>query len=100
MELIHQFGGNIEGPDGRLFIVRVLGEAGSDGMWHGALEFVPLDGGKWLRTGVETSQRGRGALAQWAAGLEPVYREGALDRATEVKPRPVDPHAYGAPGRW
>jgi hypothetical protein len=33
------------------------------------------------RSAVETTQPNREALAYWASGLEPVYLEGALERA-------------------
>ena len=43
---------------------------------------VSVDGLPRLRTGQETSQPNRDALAYWASGLEDVYLEGALARAT------------------
>jgi hypothetical protein len=50
-------------------------------MWEGWLEFLPLDGGEPLCTGRETTQPNRDALAYWASGLEPIYFEGAFERA-------------------
>ena len=45
-------------------------------------EFVPaLGDGEPLTTDQETSQPNREALAYWAAGLEPIYFEGAFARA-------------------
>ena len=38
-------------------------------------------GGKTLKTGEETSQPDKNAVAYWATGLEPVFLEGALKRA-------------------
>ncbi len=69
----HRFG------DYRVF---VLGTERGDGTWSGWIEFVPTGGGGRLRTGQETSQPNRAALAYWASGLEDVYLEGALKRAT------------------
>ena len=43
---------------------------------------MPADtGGPALRTGRETTQPNRDAVANWASGLEPVYLEGAFARA-------------------
>jgi hypothetical protein len=51
-------------------------------VWIGWLEFRPTrGGGKALKTGEETSQPNKDAVAYWATGLEAVYLEGALDRA-------------------
>jgi hypothetical protein len=38
--------------------------------------------GRELRTGQETSQPNRDAVAYWAGGLEPIYFEGAFTRAS------------------
>jgi hypothetical protein len=62
--------------------VFVLGAERSDGTWAGWIEFQPVDGAQRLRTGQETSQPNRDALVYWATGLEDVYLEGALARAT------------------
>ncbi len=50
-------------------------------VWIGWLEFRAAAGGKALKTGEETSQPSKEAVAYWASGLEPVYLEGALQRA-------------------
>jgi len=58
-----------------------------DGRWVGWLEFTPLAGGDTrLRTDHETTQGNRAALEQWAEGLEPVFLEGALTRASPFGP--------------
>src|SRR5205814_6429032 len=50
-------------------------------------EFVAADGrGPVLRTDRETTQPNRAAIAYWASGLEPVYLEGAFDRARRRDP--------------
>ena len=61
----------------------ILGAARRDGTWAGWIKFLPVDGTRRLRTGQETSQPNRDALAYWASGLEDVYFDGALRRATE-----------------
>lgn len=82
-ELIHQHSGVVRASDGTTYRSRVYGERRRDGTWSGWIEFVPVDGGSAtaLRTGQETSQPDRKAVAYWAGGLEMVYLEGALARA-------------------
>jgi hypothetical protein len=65
----------------RRYSAYVLGVERGDGTWAGWIEFVPADGSQRLRTGQETSQPNRDALAYWASGLEDVYLDGALARA-------------------
>jgi hypothetical protein len=76
--------------DGIEYEARVYGAARADGTWAGWLEFHALQGGGAVRrTGQETSQPSRRALEYWAGGLEPVYLEGALERASRT-PQPPD----------
>ncbi len=80
-EHIHTHSARIR-RDGIEYEARVHGAARADGTWAGWLEFHPVRGsGPVLRTGQETSQPNRHALDYWAGGLEPVYLDGALDRA-------------------
>ena len=67
---------------GQEYNVYVLGVGRADGTWVGWIEFVSIDGGWRLRTRQETSQPNRDALAYWATGLEDVYLDGAIGRAT------------------
>lgn len=69
------------GDDSGSYSVRSVGRRAADGMWEGWLEFVPLEGGRALVSGVETRQPEREHLVYWATGLTPVYLEGALERA-------------------
>lgn len=83
-ERIHEHGATVDGPEGTTYRVITCGERRADGTWWGWLEFEPRQGkGPLLRTGQETAQPTRDALAYWASGLEPVYLEGALQRAVE-----------------
>lgn len=83
--VIHEHSAAVVTRDGTTYDVRILGEARTDGTWAGWLEFHPRGGPRpVLRTGQETSQPNREAVAYWATGLEPVYLEGALARAREV----------------
>ena len=82
-ELIHEYSFVYRGDDGTPYVLRAWGEARTDGTWEGWLEFTPADGvGRELRTGRETTQPNRDAVAYWASGLEPIYFEGAFTRAS------------------
>ncbi|HLM57875.1 MAG TPA: hypothetical protein VK422_17350 [Pyrinomonadaceae bacterium] len=83
-ELIHLHTQQVEDASGVRYEVRVCGEAREDGTWEGWIEFHPADGraAPVLRTGRETTQPNRQALVYWASGLEPLYMEGALSRAS------------------
>jgi hypothetical protein len=69
--------------DGHItYFVWICGEQRVDGTWEGWLEFRPADISQPIfRTEQETSQPNRAAIDYWAAGLEPIYLEGALARA-------------------
>jgi hypothetical protein len=73
----------VAGPDGKLYEARAVGSPMPGGKWQAWIEFVPLDGGKPLRTGRETTQPNRDDAMYWATGLSPVYLDGALRRALE-----------------
>lgn len=76
--------------DGTEYEARIYGAERADGTWAGWLEFHVVRGsGAVLRTGQETSQPSRHALDYWAGGLEPVYLDGAFERASR-SPRPPD----------
>ena len=79
--LIHEYTHSVAGQ-GRVFRAQAFGRERPDGTWTGWLEFEPEDEpGRRLRTGEETSQPNLTAVEYWAGGLEPVYLEGALERA-------------------
>lgn len=80
-ELIHRHSAHVRTRSGVLYEALVYGEPRPDGTWIGWLEFLPMTGGRVLRTGRETSQPNRDALEYWAGGLEPLYLEGAVERA-------------------
>ncbi len=84
-ELIHEHVTHVRAPEGPTFIARTYGEQRSDGTWVGWLEFSPTDDQILkLRTDRETSQPNRRALEYWSSGLEPVYLQGAFERAQLV----------------
>ena len=81
-ELLQEYATTITDADDTTYIVRSYGEERVDGTWIGWLEFHPTDLTEpVLRTEQETSQPNRTAVEYWATGLEPVYFEGAFERA-------------------
>jgi hypothetical protein len=80
-DLIHEPPTLVTTPQGLVYSPRIFGELQPDGTWHGWIEFRPATGGPVLRTDRETTQPNREALDYWAGGLEPVYFEGAFERA-------------------
>lgn len=66
---------------GAAFRAQACGAPMSDGRWTGWIEFMPVDGGRPLRSPRETTQPNRTDVEYWATGLTPVYLEGALQRA-------------------
>jgi hypothetical protein len=61
--------------------LRTYAEQRRDGQWIAWIEFRPFRGSRVLRTGRETTQPTWQALLYWAAGLKPIYFEGAFERA-------------------
>lgn len=78
--LVHEFSEPFRGPDGTLWEVRVFGAERRDGTWIGWLEFSNVFAGS-RKTDRETTQSKLDDLRYWARGLEPVYLDGALNRA-------------------
>jgi len=63
------------------YVARTYAEQQRDGTWIGWLEFTPLPGGATLKTDRETTQPTLDMVGYWASGLEPVYFDGAFERA-------------------
>lgn len=83
--LLQEYTSEVIAADGTLYTVRSYGDERADGTWMGWLEFKPMDVTKpSLRTDQETSQPNLTALEYWATGLEPVYFEGAFERAQDL----------------
>ncbi|CAN5305733.1 hypothetical protein BH23GEM2_BH23GEM2_24180 [soil metagenome] len=85
-ELIHRHSANVVTASGTAYQAVIYGEERADGTWTAWIEFVPLAGGPELRTGSETSQPDRAAVEYWASGLEPLYLDGAFERALRTRP--------------
>ena len=100
-EVLLQFDGAIAGPDSTIYVARACGDAMSDGMWQGWIEFIPLGAGDPVRSGRETTQPNRQDTVYWASGLTPVFLEGSLNRALKpskrVAPRDPAPPFFDAP---
>jgi hypothetical protein len=80
--LLQEYSTQVIAPDGNAYNVLSYGEERADGTWTGWIEFEPTDPTlPSLRTGQETSQPNLTAVEYWATGLEPVYFEGAFERA-------------------
>ena len=82
--LLQEYTTEIVAQDGSTYAVLSYGEERADGTWTGWLEFEPTDETlPTLVTGQETSQPNRTSIEYWATGLEPVYFEGAFQRAQD-----------------
>jgi len=80
--LVHVFKSEITDADGHVYVARAVGRGRKNGTWVGWIEFTPRGSGGIVRKSpIETTQPNRAALEYWASGLEPVYLEGALERA-------------------
>ena len=81
-ELIHTFATRVQEDNGTRYVAAAYGEEREDGTWAGWIEFHPEGGTtRVLRTDQETSQPNRTTIEYWASGLEPIYLEGAFERA-------------------
>lgn len=81
-KLLQEYTSLVVGPEGTTYLVRSYGDERPDGTWTGWLEFHPTDSSKpVLETDQETSQPNQMSVEYWATGLEPVYFEGAFERA-------------------
>ena len=79
--VVHERVVSLEGDDGQVYaVVRVHAEPRRDGTWEGWIVFATGSGLRAV-TDRETTQSSRDGVAYWASGLEPVYLEGALQRA-------------------
>lgn len=81
--VIHRHSTLVRAPDATVYSPVVLGRDRPDGNWEGWIEFQPVTGqpAVALATDRETTQPNLTALVYWATGLEPIYLEGAFERA-------------------
>jgi hypothetical protein len=93
MELVHERDIAITDDSGRLYDgLRVYAVSQTGGTWAGILEFLPADGSDPIRSARETTQSSPDGIAYWATGLQPIYFDGALERAQR---HPVDVEPVG-----
>ena len=85
-ELVHQRPVALEDDDGVVYDrARICAAPLPGGTWEAWIEFVSADGSRALRSGRETTQSHLDGVAYWATGLEPVYFEGAFERAVRSR---------------
>jgi hypothetical protein len=100
-EVLVEFPDAISSEEGTQYVARACGKPGSDGLWHGWIEFLPVHGAEAVRSPRETTQPNRTDVVYWATGLTPVYLEGALHRALKPLVRtpvpPPSPPAFDGP---
>lgn len=84
MKRIHEYTFLLEGSRDDYRVV-LYGVPKGDGLWAGFFVFIPEQGERLLRTGVETEQSTPEDLLYWAGGVTPAYLDGALARATEIE---------------
>jgi hypothetical protein len=83
--LLQEYTTEVIAADGTVYTVRSYGDERAGGTWIGWLQFDPLDITKpSLRTEQETSQPNFTAIEYWSTGLEPVYFQGAFERAQDL----------------
>jgi hypothetical protein len=78
-DLVHEPALRLTGSNGISYRVRICGCRETEGVWVAWIEFLPLSADlPELRTGIETVQPNRAALAYWAARLSHVYVDSAF----------------------
>ena len=81
-EMVYERAIALADEDGRRFdLVRVYAEEQPGGTWQGWIEFRSAEG-ESRTTERETTQSNREGVTYWATGLEPIFLEGALRRAS------------------
>jgi hypothetical protein len=87
-EFLHEHSNHITDAEGRIYVARIYTEQERAGTWLGWVEFHPAGAnGRTFRTDTETTQPNREAVVYWAGGLEPMYLEGAFERASRLAQR-------------
>ena len=99
-EILAEYPSSLVDSDGVGWVARARGCRRDDGLWEAFLEFERDDAAVVVRTERETTQPNRADLLYWAAGLTPVYLEGAFGRATEVAPAAAEPVLAGSNQPW
>ena len=77
----HDYADVLEDLVAKRYRAWAIGRIRSDGMWEGWIKFIDLADDERLKTGIETMQSSERAFRYWAAGISPVYLDGAFRRA-------------------
>jgi hypothetical protein len=97
-ELVHEREIVLTAPDGTTYDrALIYAEPNGRTTWAGFVEFIEAKGDRAVRTGHETTQSNIEGVAYWGTGLEPVYLEGALDRALHRQKPAAPAKDKGAP---
>jgi hypothetical protein len=86
-QLVRQYGTVVDAAGFGVYHARAYGELQADGWWDGWLVFFPFGDGTAVATDRETTQSTFAGLARWSATIDPVYLEGALERALLLQPK-------------
>lgn len=70
--------------EGTRWLPLIYGAPRPDGTWEAWIEFRPLTDRAVRVTDRETTQPSQAAVEYWVGGLEPIYFEGAFQRAGEL----------------
>ena len=87
-EMLQEYTTKVRDELGKEYRARVFAEPRADATWTTWLEFIPAGGGIPFRTDPESSQPRREDALYWASGLEPVYLDGAFQRARRLVETP------------
>ena len=82
-DIIHEFSYSVIDENGTLYTPRVYAQPTRDNLWEAWIEFTDRNG-RTLPTERETTQSRRDFVLYWATGLEPVYLDGAFERARSL----------------
>ena len=77
---------NVLEDNGKRYVARMYAGPRPNGLWDGWFVFLPLDEGRELATGCETTQSSLAYVKYWAEAISSVYLQGALKRARASTP--------------
>src|SRR5262249_13837524 len=95
-EIVHERMLSLVGRDGATYDRMLVYAVQQGSTWAGWIEFVSAERRKVVRTDRETTQSSLSAVAYWASGLEPLYIDCALERATR-RTSDTRPEKMGTP---
>jgi hypothetical protein len=86
--LVYEFPWAVTDDSGSRYIARAWAtrQAEPGKLWECRLVFTSALGDRPLVTDAETTQKTLDDVRYWASGLEPIYLDGALERAKRLTP--------------